>query len=163
MHLDVRPEAAATRRLAGGAAAVLAVAVPAYLLLPRPAAEVLYQVVAWTSIVALLIGIRRNKAPLAPFLALLAGWACFAAGDLLFAVYDVVLHETPFPSPADGLYLAGYPLLAAGLLALVRHAPMFGEHTRELLTTVVGLSDADIDELYDAGVCADEPVNPGVG
>ena len=47
--------------------------------------------------------------------------------------------------------------------ALVRHAPMFGEHTRELLSTVVGLSDADIDALYAAGVCADEPVNPGVG
>jgi crotonobetainyl-CoA:carnitine CoA-transferase CaiB-like acyl-CoA transferase len=46
---------------------------------------------------------------------------------------------------------------------LIRHAPMFGEHTREILTTIVGLSDTDIDELYAAGVCADEPVNPGVG
>ena len=140
MHLDVRPEAAATRRLAGGAAAVLAVAVPAYLLLPRPAAEVLYQVVAWTSIVALLIGIRRNKAPLAPFLALLAGWACFAAGDLLFAVYDVVLHETPFPSPADGLYLAGYPLLAAGLLALVRRRQPRGDHVALLDAGIITVS-----------------------
>jgi len=45
----------------------------------------------------------------------------------------------------------------------IRHSPLFGEHTRELLTTVVGMSDADVDELYAAGVCADEPVNPGVG
>lgn len=44
-----------------------------------------------------------------------------------------------------------------------RHAPMFGEHTREVLTGVAGLSDAEVDDLYAAGVSADEPVNPGVG
>jgi benzylsuccinate CoA-transferase BbsF subunit len=47
--------------------------------------------------------------------------------------------------------------------SLMRHAPMFGEHTREILTKVAGLTDSDVDDLYAAGVCADEPVNPGVG
>lgn len=47
--------------------------------------------------------------------------------------------------------------------SLVRHAPFFGEHTREVLSTVVGLTDVEIDELYAEGVCADEPVNPVVG
>jgi crotonobetainyl-CoA:carnitine CoA-transferase CaiB-like acyl-CoA transferase len=47
--------------------------------------------------------------------------------------------------------------------ALVRHSPLFGEHTREILSTLVGMTDAEIDGLYEAGVCADEPVNPGVG
>jgi crotonobetainyl-CoA:carnitine CoA-transferase CaiB-like acyl-CoA transferase len=47
--------------------------------------------------------------------------------------------------------------------SLARHAPMFGEHTREILTKVGGLTDGDVDDLYAAGVCADEPVNPGVG
>jgi crotonobetainyl-CoA:carnitine CoA-transferase CaiB-like acyl-CoA transferase len=46
---------------------------------------------------------------------------------------------------------------------LARHAPLFGEHTREVLTAVVGLSDAEVDALYEAGVTADAPVNPGVG
>jgi hypothetical protein len=46
---------------------------------------------------------------------------------------------------------------------LVRHSPLFGEHTREILSSLVGLSDAEIDALYEAGVCAEEPVNPGVG
>ncbi len=46
---------------------------------------------------------------------------------------------------------------------LVRHAPLFGEHTRELLSTAAGLSDEEIDALYAAGVCADQPVNPGLG
>lgn len=46
---------------------------------------------------------------------------------------------------------------------LQRHAPFFGEHTREVLTSVAGLTDAEIDGLYEAGVTGDEPVNPGVG
>jgi crotonobetainyl-CoA:carnitine CoA-transferase CaiB-like acyl-CoA transferase len=47
--------------------------------------------------------------------------------------------------------------------AVTRHAPFFGEHTREVLTTVAELTDADVDALYAAGVTADAPVNPGVG
>jgi crotonobetainyl-CoA:carnitine CoA-transferase CaiB-like acyl-CoA transferase len=47
--------------------------------------------------------------------------------------------------------------------ALQRHAPFFGEHTREILTGVVGLSDAEVDELYAAGITGDEPVNPVFG
>ena len=46
---------------------------------------------------------------------------------------------------------------------LLRHSPLFGEHTREVLTTVAGMSAADVDGLYAAGVTADAPVNPGVG
>jgi crotonobetainyl-CoA:carnitine CoA-transferase CaiB-like acyl-CoA transferase len=46
---------------------------------------------------------------------------------------------------------------------LLRHAPFFGEHTREVLTGVAGLTDAEVDILYAAGVSADEPVNPGLG
>jgi benzylsuccinate CoA-transferase BbsF subunit len=44
-----------------------------------------------------------------------------------------------------------------------RHAPFFGEHTREVLTSVAGLTDAEVDQLYADGVTADAPVNPGVG
>ena len=46
---------------------------------------------------------------------------------------------------------------------LTRHAPFFGEHTREVLTAIAGLTDEEVDQLYAAGVCADEPTNPGVG
>jgi benzylsuccinate CoA-transferase BbsF subunit len=47
--------------------------------------------------------------------------------------------------------------------SLDRPSPLFGEHTREVLTAVAGLSDEEVDALYAAGVSADEPVNPGVG
>jgi benzylsuccinate CoA-transferase BbsF subunit len=44
-----------------------------------------------------------------------------------------------------------------------RHAPLFDEHTREILLEVCGYSEAEIAELYEAGVCATAPVNPGHG
>jgi diguanylate cyclase len=54
-------------------------------------------------------------------------WWCFAAGQLLFVVGDVlyavidqVLHQSPFPSVADVFYVGGYPVLAVGLLVLIR-------------------------------------------
>jgi benzylsuccinate CoA-transferase BbsF subunit len=47
--------------------------------------------------------------------------------------------------------------------ALRRHSPLFGEHTREVLTTVAGLSDTEVDELYAAAITSQEPVDPGVG
>ena len=46
---------------------------------------------------------------------------------------------------------------------LTQHAPFFGEHTREILAGIVGLSEEEIDELYAAGVSANEPVNPSIG
>src|SRR5207244_1567308 len=56
----------------------------------------------------------------APWLLFAAGQALFGIGDVLFGVYDHVVHSDQFPSPADGFYLAGYPVLAAGLWLLVR-------------------------------------------
>jgi crotonobetainyl-CoA:carnitine CoA-transferase CaiB-like acyl-CoA transferase len=44
-----------------------------------------------------------------------------------------------------------------------RHAPLFGEHNDEILRGLLGLDDARIAELRDAGVIGDAPVNPGVG
>ena len=46
---------------------------------------------------------------------------------------------------------------------LTRHAPFFGEHTREVLTNIAGYTDTDVDALYADGVTADAPVNPGIG
>jgi crotonobetainyl-CoA:carnitine CoA-transferase CaiB-like acyl-CoA transferase len=44
-----------------------------------------------------------------------------------------------------------------------QHAPLFGQHTRELLSGVLGMSESTIQSLYDACICSDAPVNPGVG
>ena len=42
----------------------------------------------------------------------------FAMGDFIWAYYEIVLQESPFPSPADALYLLYYPLFLVGILLL---------------------------------------------
>ncbi len=44
----------------------------------------------------------------------------FWAGDALYFWFDQVTHEVPYPSLADGAYLAYYPLLLVGLLSFPR-------------------------------------------
>ena len=51
-----------------------------------------------------------------------AAFACFCGGDILFFVFQNVLGQSPFPSPADAGYLVYYPLLLAGLLLLPRRS-----------------------------------------
>jgi crotonobetainyl-CoA:carnitine CoA-transferase CaiB-like acyl-CoA transferase len=47
--------------------------------------------------------------------------------------------------------------------SLRRHAPLFGEHNREILGGLLGMSADEIAELEAAGVIGDAPTNPGVG
>jgi diguanylate cyclase (GGDEF)-like protein len=104
--------------LAGGLAAVVL-----YFVLPLEGlwSSLAYDLIGLSSVVAILVGVRQLR-PARPLI-----WWCFAAGqllfvvgDMLYAVIDLVLHQSPFPSVADGFYLAGYPVLAAGLLILIR-------------------------------------------
>jgi diguanylate cyclase (GGDEF)-like protein/PAS domain S-box-containing protein len=91
------------------------------------------------------VGARRNHPtrPLAWFL-LAAGVLSFISGDLIYKIPNEVFRvEPPFPSVADVFYLAMYPLLAAGLLLLVR-ARTPGRDRASLvdallLTTALGL------------------------
>lgn len=46
---------------------------------------------------------------------------------------------------------------------LRRHAPLFGEHTREVLGSLLGMSAAELDALEAAEIIADAPINPTVG
>ena len=61
--------------------------------------------------------------------------------------------------PAAGVHdYAGLPLVFAGERLHARRAsPCFGEHTREVLATFGGLSEAQMDELAAAGVIVDRP------
>ena len=99
------------------------VAVAAYLLLPLEGlwSSLAYDLIGLSSVTAILVGLGRHR-PARPLI-----WWCFAIGQLLFvigdvvyAVIDVVLHQRPFPSVADGFSLAGYPVLAVGLLIMIR-------------------------------------------
>jgi signal transduction histidine kinase len=100
-------------------------AIGIYFLLPAhgDAQSVFFVVVGFASVVAIYVGSIRNL-PRGERLA----WQLFAlgllgqvAGDAIFAVYEVSLdREPPSPSIADAFYLGGYPLLALGVLLILK-------------------------------------------
>jgi diguanylate cyclase (GGDEF)-like protein len=97
--------------------AVMAVGLP----LPGLAHASVYNLISLSAVVAILLGIWLHRPPRQGIWYCLAGGlALFLAGDVVYSVYAYVLLREPFPSPADGLYLASYPLLAAGMLVLIR-------------------------------------------
>ncbi|WP_106211034.1 GGDEF domain-containing protein [Kineococcus rhizosphaerae] len=100
----------------GVALSVLCVCLPA-----GPVHDALYSVISCGCVALMVVGVRRHR-PRA-----VAGWwlttcgvAAWAAADLLWAVYTWVLHVSPFPSPADALYLTSYALIACGFWRFVR-------------------------------------------
>jgi diguanylate cyclase (GGDEF)-like protein/PAS domain S-box-containing protein len=93
----------------------------AYFALPR-LHMLLWGALGLSSVVAIIIGVRRNRPerPLAWYL-LAAALAAFAAGDFTYNVLTLVLHQdNPFPSLADAFYLAVCPLAAAALALFIR-------------------------------------------
>ncbi len=84
---------------------------------------VLYDVIGVSSGVAVLVGTRRHRPALsAAWYLFAAGLTAFAVGDVLFNFYARIWHrDPPIPSVADVFYLAGYPLLAVGLVLIVVH------------------------------------------
>ncbi|MGV0992781.1 MAG: putative bifunctional diguanylate cyclase/phosphodiesterase [Mycobacterium sp.] len=63
----------------------------------------------------------------------LAGWA---VGDLIWAYYELVLHEYPFPSPADAAYLV-LPVGACAALLLFPTGHSAQSQTRLVLDGVI--------------------------
>jgi len=84
------------------------------------------RIVTWTAlglsgVVAIVAGVLLNRpSRKAPWLLLGAANLSFAVGQLIFLVYGVLKEVLPFPSVADVLYLATYPLYAVGLLIFIR-------------------------------------------
>jgi len=93
-----------------------------YLLLPTGIPrDVAYAAVGLSSVAAVVAGIRlhRPARPVAWWL-MAAGLLSWVSGDVLYSWYADVRHVSPYPSLADACYLAAYPVLAAGILVLVR-------------------------------------------
>lgn len=97
-----------------------AIAIVGYVALPGVTAEIWFQAVAWLSMCMFAVGIRRHHAARLPWIMVGGGFLLFVVGDLLFTLNEFVFKIETFPSTADVAYLAGYPILAIGLAALVR-------------------------------------------
>jgi hypothetical protein len=72
-------------------------------------------------VVAIVIGaLRRRPRAFGAWLLFALAQGLFVAGDAYLTIAEAVWHTEPFPSPADALYVAGYPTFAVGLLLLIR-------------------------------------------
>jgi signal transduction histidine kinase len=97
----------------------------AYALIPKQYAALrefgIYNVVTIGSWLAIFAGVRRYRPRASHAWTMIGlGLLCWSVGDIIWSVYDVARHGVPYPSVADGFYIAGYPLLAGGLAAAVR-------------------------------------------
>jgi diguanylate cyclase (GGDEF)-like protein/PAS domain S-box-containing protein len=123
-----------------------AVLLALYMLVPPlQGSAVLFSLLSASAVVAILVGVRRNR-PATPW-----PWLCFAlaqalffSGDLYTYVYPLISgHESPFPSLGDAVYLAQYPLLMLGLVLVVRRRNPQGDRAGILdaliITVAIGL------------------------
>jgi signal transduction histidine kinase len=117
------------------------VAIVVYFLLPAHgnAQSVFYVAIGAASVIAIYTGSVRNlpRGERLPWQLFAFGLLGQVAGDAIFAVYEVSLNrEPPSPSIADIFYLGGYPLLALGVLLVLRR--LGGQTSRSaILDTVI--------------------------
>ncbi|MDW3213626.1 MAG: EAL domain-containing protein [Ilumatobacteraceae bacterium] len=136
-------------------ASVSALFLVVYFALDGLAAEVVWDIAVFTQLVVafgVISGFRRQRRA---WLAILGAQCCFLAGDVGFALLEYVVRSDAYPSVADALYLAGYPLLAAGLIPIAR--------TRRGRRDVGGLIDASIVTIASAAVLWVFIMDPTVG
>ncbi|MGH2749316.1 MAG: GGDEF domain-containing protein [Actinomycetota bacterium] len=98
------------------------VVVGGYFPLPGgPVKDLVSPALALAAALVILLTALRFRGPLRiSWLLIGAGLLQSAIGDGLWTLYAVVWEMEPFPSWADFFYLAFYPLVAAGLVSLVR-------------------------------------------
>jgi PAS domain S-box-containing protein len=123
-----RPESAQVRvgradltKVSGGVSRLYllvgGIALGCYLLLPPVVGSTwLFELVGLSAAVAIAVGVAWYRPrPVLPWVLFIIAQVLFVTGDFFYYTYDL-----SFPSFADGLYIAYYPLQAAGLLLLIR-------------------------------------------
>ena len=78
---------------------------------------------------------RQDKNIFIAWTVLAVGQAFYTIGDIIWSILDIVTHQVPFPSIADGPYLAFYPIFAIGILLLPKEPLTYGERLKVLLDT----------------------------
>jgi signal transduction histidine kinase len=109
--------------------ALAAVFALAYLVIPAPRLPeqvlvfkvILYGGVSASAVAAMVVGVRRHRpANPVPWQALIAAQVIYLAADLTFYTLHFLVRSEAYPSVADLLYLAHYPLVILGVLLLSR-------------------------------------------
>jgi signal transduction histidine kinase len=95
-----------------------------------------------SSVLAILVGLRWQRPHhRVPWALIAAGSAMSLAGNATWDIFELALHQEPFPSVADVFYLTQYPLLAAGLVLMVRSRTGGGDRA-DLLDSLIVTSGA---------------------
>ncbi len=114
-----------SRRVSYAYAATGIVVVVAYFTATGSSADArsaIYQAMGLASAIAVLAGVWHHRpSNKRPWLLFAAGLLLWSGGDAYWNYYQWFLSkDAPFPSPADGLYIAAYPVLALGVVTLMR-------------------------------------------
>jgi signal transduction histidine kinase len=97
-----------------------------------------FNAVGAAGVVAILVGVRLHRpSDTRPWYLFAAGQALFVSGDVIAYNYPRFFgRELPFPSIADVLYLAVFPVIVAGLLLLIRRRSR-GRDRASLIDSVI--------------------------
>ena len=102
--------------------------------------RVIFYVYGFSSVVAIVARLRMNRPGRRwPWLAFAAGLFLFAVADVAFDLYAATGTAIPVPSVADYLYLAAYPVLAWGMVLLVRYRARGADVTSALDGVMVAI------------------------
>ncbi len=129
-----------------------------YVALPEPP-RYLWTLIGVLSLAGLVTGtvVNRPRHRLPWWLAA-AGVTSLMLGDAVYDVLTGVLgREDPFPSVADAIYLAMYPLLAGGFLVLIRATTPRGDKHAFLDATIVTVALGLLAWVYLAGPYLQDP------
>src|SRR4029453_4898987 len=98
---------------------IAAVAVLCVLAPDGDAARVGYDIAIVVTTIVTWYGTTRAENDRLAWRLIAAGVTCWVIGDLLWDAYAYLHWDRPSVSVADVLYLAGYPLLAAGIVRIL--------------------------------------------
>ncbi|GDY28466.1 bifunctional diguanylate cyclase/phosphohydrolase [Gandjariella thermophila] len=122
---------------------------------------VVYCAASASAAAAVLYGMIKNRPePRLPWLLLAASQVVYAAADTTFYVSHYLLGSTAYPSFADPLYIAHYPLVVAALTLLIRRRTPGRDLPSLLDAAVLGVVGAMLSWLYLIGpqARADSPL-----
>jgi PAS domain S-box-containing protein len=99
---------------------------------PLAGSSWLFELVGLSAAVAIGLGVAWYRPrPMVPWVLFIVAQVVFVSGDFFYYTYDL-----PFPSFADGLYIAYYPIQVVGLLLLIRSRTP-GRDTASLLDALI--------------------------
>jgi diguanylate cyclase (GGDEF)-like protein/PAS domain S-box-containing protein len=130
------------RNVLPGYAVWMTLLIAVYYVLPSLRIEA-WGLIGLSGVLAIVAGVIINRAARkTPWLLLAGANLSFAAGQLSFLTLTKLGVIVPFPSFADVLYLACYPLYAAGLLIFIRWRSPYHDRRSliDALTLTVGLA-----------------------